>query len=154
MLGKPVFGTPVSVAITLAGLATSSGLTAGRAGALHRHDSGEYDCLIQFMITTGTSPAASQIELWLSTSLDGTNFSGGATGADAALTPAFKANMHLLDVMAVTTSSDVTYRSKVFSIRRSIGFLPPFSLPFVTQNTGANLNATAGNHFVKLTPIR
>jgi len=144
---------PAAVAadtMTLASLASDTNLVAGRESTAVHHTT-EIDSLIQVSIMTGTTPTTGKvIEIWAYASLDGTNFTGSATGADANLTPSEKSLMVLLGQMVVDGTSNKAYTSRVYSMAQAFGgTLPEYTGIYVVQNTGAALNATGGNHFVK-----
>lgn len=141
--------------ITLASLASDTNLVAGREGTVVSHEDAEIDSLVGGKVTTGTTPTASrQIEVWAYASYDGTSYSGSATGSNANLTPDEKTNMRLLTIIPTVNTSDKTYIWGPFSLANAFGgTLPRKTGIFIVHNTGANLNATGGNHEVKRTPV-
>jgi hypothetical protein len=143
----------------LASLATDTNLLAGREStAIANSTDLAVDALVGGKVTTGTSPTVStQIEIWAYGSYDGTTYSGAATGSDANLTPVAntKSLLKLLTIFAVTATSNVTYPWGPFSIAQAFGGTMPVKWGiYVVHNTGANLNATGGNHEVKYIPIK
>lgn len=155
---SPLYGTPTAMTITLTGLATSATLVAGREStALDQKDTlDSIDTLVGGKITTGTTPtAARQIEVWAYGSYDDVEFSGAATGSDAALTPTEKTTMRMLTVIPTSNVSDTTYKFGPFSIAQAFGGTMPVQFGiWVTHNTGVNLNATATNHEIVYTSVK
>lgn len=155
----PVYGTKVTMTITLASLATSATLVAGREStAVDQKDTDDaIDALVGGTITVGTTPTANtQIEVWAYGSYDDTNFSGSATGTDAALTPAAKTLLRLLEVIPnVAATSNVAYKWGPKSIAQAFGGIIPVQWGiWITHNTGVNLNATGGNHEIEYFPVK
>lgn len=153
----PLYGTPAALTMTLASLASDTNLVAGRAStAIDNSSVDAIDCIVGGKVTTGTTPTASrQIEVWAYGSYDGTSYSGGATGSDANLTPQAKSLLTLLTVIPTTSTSDQLYTWGPFSIAAAFGGTMPYEWGiYIVHNTGVNLNATAGNHEVKYTPVK
>lgn len=154
----PLYGTPTAMTITLTGLASSATTVAGREStALDQKDTLDaIDVLVGGKVTTGTTPtAARQIEVWVYGSYDDTEFSGSATGTDAALTPVEKTLLALLQIIPTSNVSDTTYKFGPFSIAQAFGGTMPVQFGiWVTHNTGVNLNATATNHEVVYTSVK
>jgi hypothetical protein len=155
---SPVYGTAQTLTCTLASLATSSTLVAGRQSAVADNAATDHalDAIVQAKITVGSPTANTQIELWAFGTGDGTNYSGGAGASDANLTPTNKTTMRLLEVIPVPNSTaNVTYHSGPHSIQNAFGGTMPRKWGvFVVHNTGAALNATAGNHSIQYTPVQ
>ena len=155
---SPVYGTPTAMTITLASLATSSTLVAGREStAIDQKDSTDaIDVLVGGKVTTGTSPtAARQIEVWLYGSYDDTEFSGSATGSDAALTPVEKSLLQLLTMIPTSNVSDTAYKFGPFSVAQAFGGVIPVQWGvWITHSTGVNLNSTGSNHEVYYTSVK
>jgi hypothetical protein len=138
--------------ITLASLATSTTDVGRQSTAVDNTSVDGLDFIVGGKITTGTSPTVNkQIEIWFTGSYDGTSYSGGAGASDAGFTPVGTKNlMHLGQIINVTATSNVTYTWIVPSLAAVFGGIVPSKWAvFVTQNTGAALNATAGNHEMK-----
>lgn len=143
--------------ITLASLASDTALVAGRAGTgISNVAEDAMDAVLGGFVTTGTTPTASrQIEIWVSGSYDGTTYSGDATGTDANLTPSAKPTMKLAQVIPTDATSNKKYSFCVGSVAALFGgVMPRLWAVYVVQNTGVALNATAGNHEVKHTPVK
>jgi hypothetical protein len=154
----PANQAAVTHTITLASLASDTNLVAGREGtAIDNNGTDDaIDSQVGGKVTTGTSPTASrQIEIWLAGSYDGTTFSGGATGSDANLTPSEKTLLKLLTIIPTVNTSNKTYQWGPFSVAQAFGGTMPRKWSvYVVHNTGVALNATAGNHEVKHTPVK
>jgi len=154
----PSYGTSAALTITLASLASDASLIAGReATAIDNTTDLAIDSIVGGKVTTGTSPTASkQIEVWADGSYDGTTFSAGATGTDANFSPTGeKTQLKLLQIIPTDATSNHTYEWGPFSIAQAFGGTMPKKWGiFIVHNTGVALNATAGNHEVKYTPVK
>lgn len=153
----PANQTVTTHTITLASLASDASLVAGRAGtAIDNTTEDAMDAVLGGFITTGTSPTASrQIEVWVYGSYDGTTYSGDATGTDANLTPSSKMTLKLAQVIPTDATSDKKYSFCAGSVAALFGGVMPRKWGvFVVHNTGVALNATAGNHEIKHTPVK
>jgi hypothetical protein len=156
---RQAYGTASDVTITLASLASDTNLLAGRESAAVVNESTlALDYLVSGKVTTGTSPtAARQIEVWAVGSWDGTlwpDVFDGTESAETITSSDIKASVcRLVAVMATSATSDVTYSFGPVSIASAFGGVcPPKFVLFVAHNTVAALNATAGNHQIRLLP--
>lgn len=153
----PLYGTTTAMTITLTGLASDTSLVAGRQSTVADNGSDDaIDALVGGKVTTGTTPTASrQIEVWLFGIYDDTEYSGGAGGSDAALTPDAKSLLKLLTIIPTTNTSDKTYRWGPFSVAQAFGGVMPEKWGvYIVHNTAVNLNATATNHEVVYTSVK
>jgi hypothetical protein len=157
----PNYGSPVTLTLGLATgpLASDTNLVAGRQSTVADQASDDcIDALVGGKITTGTSPtAARQIEVWAFGTYDGTSYGGGAGATDANLTPqaSQKSQFRLLTVIPTNATSNQLYTWGPFSIAAAFGGTMPAKWGiFVVHNTGVALNATAGNHECKYTPVK
>jgi hypothetical protein len=152
------YATPITLTITLASLASDTNLIAGRAStAVNNSSDGHVDFLVGGKVTTGSSPtAARQIEVWAYGSYDGTTYSAGASGTDAAFSPGVEKNlMRLLQIIPTGSTSNQTYEWGPCSIAQAFGGTTPSRWGvYVVHNTGVGLNTTAGNHEVRATPVK
>lgn len=148
-----------ALTLTLASLATSSTLVTGRASTAVVNTSDLFlDALISGQITVGTTPTANtQIQIWAYAPLkivtSTVTYPDSITGTDAAKTMtsvAIKNRLKLVDVIAVaSTTSNRAFHFGPASLAHVFnGVLPTHWGVFVTHNTGVNLNATAGNHWI------
>ena len=147
--------------ITLTGLATDASLLTGREGTALSNASNKYlDIIFTGRITTGTSPtAAKQIEAHIIGALDDTptypDVFDGTDSAETITSADIKAS--ICRQAGFTTTSNTSDRSYDFAPQGIAclfgGILPVAHVPFVTHNTGQNLNATAANQFLKHTQV-
>lgn len=154
----PVYGTPVAMTLTLASLASDTNLVAGRAStAINQQSTTDaIDALVGGKLTTGTSPTTDRMfEVWLFGCYDGTEFSGGATGTDANLTPDEKTCLMFLTAIPTIATSNKTYHWGPFSVAQAFGGCVPSQWGvYIVHNTGVALNATGGNHEAVFTPVK
>ena len=157
---KLAYGTAVDATITLASLATHAGRLEGREStAIDNTTNLHLDYLISGRITTGTTPTVNtSIEVWAVAAYDNTTFPHVFAGTDTVKTITLaniKNNIcFLVTSITVTATSNTEYFFSGVSLASVFrGVIPPkFSL-FVTQNTGPALNATAGNHQMRIQPV-
>jgi hypothetical protein len=151
------YGTRAALTMTLAALASDTNLVAGRAStAVDNTTELAVDYILGGKITlNATTPtAARQIEVWVYGQYDGTEYSGGATGTDANLTPDDKSVMKLALIIPTVATAAKAYRWNVGSVAALFGGVVPEKWGvYVVQNTGQALHATAGNHEVYATPV-
>ncbi len=139
---KQALNTAAAMTITLSSLANG----AGRAATAIDNTTGLYlDADVRVKVKTnaaGTS-ATGYCDVYLLSSEDGTNYDDTFGGTDAAATPV---NARKLGTM--TTNVNATTYVGVFSVA-SLGItLPAKWSIIVVNNSGAALDATAGNHSV------
>lgn len=156
---KQAYGTASDATITLASLASDTNLLAGRESAeIVNTSTLALDYLVSGKITTGTTPTtARQIEVWAVGSWDGTlwpDVFDGTESAETVTSADIKASVcRLVAVMATSATSNVAYHFGPVSIASAFGGVcPPKFVLFVTHNTAVALNATAGNHQIRLLP--
>jgi|SRR3954467_2971423 len=154
----PNYGTATAITMTLASLASSTTDVGRQSTVVDNSTVDGLDVIVGGKVTVGTTPTVNkQIEIWFFGSYDGTSYSGGAGATDAALTPVgSKFLMHLGQIINVpSTTSNVTFTWIVPSLLAVFGGnIPPKWGVFITHNTVAALNATAGNHEVKYTAYK
>lgn len=156
---KLVYGTPADVTITLASLPTSSTLLVGREStAVDNTSTLALDYLISGKITTGTTPTtAKSIQVWAVASWDGTTWPDVFDGTDSSETLIAEVKnpvCKLVASLATIATSDLTYHFSGVSLAAVFGgTIPPKFVFFVTHDTAVNLNATAGNHQIRLQPV-
>jgi len=148
-----------TVTITLASLASSTSLTSGRESTFIQSSAiNAIDYQIGGIITASSTGATAsrQIEVWSYGSWDGTNYSAGATGSDAAFSPTnTKTLLKLITIIPTVATASQAYNWGPFSIAQVYGgTVPPEWGVAVFHNMGANLSATSGNHSVLYTPIQ
>lgn len=143
-----------SVTITLTSLTNGS----WRQSAAVDNTSNLYiDAHLGGSIQTGTSPTANgTIDIYAYGSYDGTNYTAGASGSDAAYTADGEENLffHLLSIV-VDATSDQDYVFGPVSVASVFGGVLPRAWGIVVENnTGATLNATGTNNEVQFTGIK
>ncbi len=148
-----------ALTITLASLATSSGLTVGRASTSRSNATNKDEIqAIAGQITVGTSAVAGVIEVWaFAQRADATwpdLFTGAYSGTDTGLTVRSRdilfAGARNIVSIAVAAGSNVPYTFAPIDIGQLFGYPPKEWAVFVTHSTGVNLNGTAGNHSIDL----
>jgi hypothetical protein len=157
---KLAYPAASDLTITLASLASDTSLLTGRESATIDNSANLYlDYLISGKITTGTSPTASRsIEVWAVGSWDGTNWPDVMDGSESSetITSAdIKASIcRYIAAMATSATSNVTYHFGPVSLAAAFGgVLPPKIVLFCTHSTAVALNATSGNHQIRLQPV-
>lgn len=158
------YSANTTITISPASTASSSTFVAGRESNEIDNTTNKYvDALVQGKITVGTTPTANTtiaIYVWgadtsLATSpidvLDGTDSAETLTNTGVLFSA-----LRLGALISVTaTTSDVGYSFAPFSVASKFGgVLPKYWGLFVTHNTGANLNATSGNHVFSFNGIK
>lgn len=154
---KIAYVNAAAYTITLASLATSSTLLAGQESTAINNSSLYLDYLVGGKITVGTTPTANtKIEVWNYATNDETptypDVFDGTDSNETATTAEIKRGalklMKVLDV--VSTTSDIAQWMGPVSVAACYGgVLPSHHGLFVVHNTGANLNATGGNHVLR-----
>jgi hypothetical protein len=148
-----------AVTITLAALATSSTLLVGRESAPIDNSVNLYlDYLLAGRITTGTSPTAGSIEVHVVGMVDDTLWPDVFDGTESAetVTNADIKNAVCRPAAAIVTgtTSNQAYDFGPVSVASLFGGTCPRKFAcFVTHSSGVNLNATATNHYLKITPV-
>lgn len=157
---KLAYGTPVDVTITLASLASDTNLLAGQQStAIDNTSTLALDYLVSGRITVGTTPTtARQIEVWCVGRWDATNWPDTFTGSNAARTitsAEIKTTIcRLVASIPTVATSDRSYPFGPVSVAQLFGgVLPQAFVFFVTHNTAATLNATGGNHLIRVQPV-
>lgn len=135
------FSSNTAITITLGSLASSD--TVGRQGTIVDNTSDRYSIIkLWASIKLGTSPASNKgVTLWLIQS-DGTRYTDGAGGSDAAFTVI---NAKCIGTLSKASPSTGDVLSDWFTI---VNPGKQWTVA-VTQNSGANLNATDGNHVIQ-----
>jgi len=157
---KLSYGTASDLTITLASLATDANLLTGRESATIDNTSAlVLDYLVSGKITSGTSPTtAKSIEVCAVGSWDGTNWPDvfdGTESAETITSSDIKASVcKFIASMATDATSNRTYHFGPVSLAAAFGgVLPPKVVLFVTHSTAVALNATAGNHQIRIQPV-
>lgn len=157
---KIEYGTSSALTITLASLASSSTLVAGRESTAIDNTTNKYlDYLLSGKITVGTSPTtAKEIRVYVAALMEDSTWPDvfDGTDSDETITNAQirDSACKLAAVIGTVATSDVSYPFAPVSVSSLFGgSLPKKFVVFVTHNTGVNLNATGGNHAIYVTPV-
>ena len=156
-----------AITITLASLATSATLVAGRESTVIDNTTNLFiDAIVSGQITVGTTPTtAKQIAVYVyaplkvvtSTFTYPIATTTALTAADAAATFEIDQLNQLRFAAAanVIATSDRAYSFAPFSVAALFGGIMPLKWGlYIAHNTGVNLNATAGNHWFHYTGIK
>lgn len=142
-----------TVTITLASLADGS---FRQSASVDNDTDAFFDAQVGGSIQTGTNPVAGEnIQILAYASYDGTNFTAGASGSDAAYTADGEEGLlKLLEVIEVDATSDQDYVWGPISVGQAFGGVLPVKWGIVIKNdSGAALNATGTNNEVQFTGI-
>lgn len=149
----------VDIPITIAGLATSATLVAGRQSTVVTNVTNKFlDALVTGQVTTGTTPTTAKtiaVYVYVPTKVAASAFSYPIAGAaslgetDAAAT--FDAEQRsggliFAQSAQINATSDRAY-SFSFNVASVVGYMPLKWGLFISHDTVAALNATAGNHW-------
>jgi hypothetical protein len=156
-----LWGADTQLTITLASLAASATWVAGQESTAYVVSTldNAVDVLLSGKITTGTTPTAGVIEVWVVAPIDDApewpDVFDGTDSAETWTSADIKKSAGKLAVLIKTdTTSDRTYPFAPRSVAALFGgVLPPQFVVFVTHSTVAVLNATAGNHEITVQPI-
>ncbi len=147
------------IPITLASLGTSASLVAGRQSTIVTNVTNKYlDCLVTGRITTGTTPTVAKtlavyiyVPIKAVTSTFSYPIAGATTLGEADAAATFDAEQRsggliFAGAATVNATTDRVYTFS-FSVANQVGYMPLKWGLFVTHDTVAALNATAGNHY-------
>ena len=152
-----------ALTITLASLASSSGLTVGRCSTSYSNATNKDEILaLAGQITVGTTTTAGVIEVWaFAQRADSTwpdLFTAAYSGTDGGFTIRSRdilfAGARLVGgSMTVAASlTNVPFSFGPQDVGALFGYPPKDVAVFVVHNTGVALNATAGNHAMHILP--
>lgn len=157
---KIEYASSAAYTIGLGSLASDTTLLAGRESTAVSNTANKYmDYLVAGKIRAGTSPTAGNtIEVWAYGSLDDTptypDVLDGTDSAETLTSANVKANMiKLVASITVDSTTDRDYFFGPVSLAALFGAVPKNHGLFVTNGSGAALNATAGNHVLSHTGI-
>lgn len=156
------YAAEAALTISLASIATSATFVAGAESTVVDNTSNKYDDALLFgKIQVGTTPTINtQILLYVFAAPgDSATYPDVMDGTDSVETltsvgvgRGFLKLAAVLDVDSTTSNRD--YPFYVGSVAQLFGgVLPPRWSVFLTHNSGVNLNATGGNHIVKMQGI-
>lgn len=140
------YDTADTVTLTLASLANGSWR---QSTAVVNTTDLFLDALLGGSVQTGTTPTANgTIDIYLYASYDGTNYTGGASGSDAAYTADGEENLFVfVKSIIVDATSDQDYVWGPISVAAAYGGIMPSRWGVVVENnTGSTLNATGSNN--------
>lgn len=107
------------------------------------------DALLMIVVKSGATgvSATGYVDVWVYGSVNaGTDYTEGATGADAAITPTVPPNLRMLGRINVVANA-VTYKGGPWSVAAAFGGVLPEKWGIVIENkSGAALDATEANH--------
>ncbi len=130
-----LYGAATAITISAATLASG----AARESAAVDNTANKYDdALVQLSFTIGSGAPSGQqaVNVYASSSYDGTTWSDNATGTDSAITLRSPTNLRLIGVIPTPTAS-VTYVSELLSVAAAFGgTLPPHWSIIVDNETG------------------
>ena len=137
---------PTDETLTLTSLADA----AARQG--DEHDFGvDFAPMVRIELETivGTAPTAGEpINVYWSSSQDGTNYDGEMGAADAAVSDLNQLKRcHHVGTLTVDDDTSTIRGSWVFALPARYG------LPIIENQSGQALSATAGDHHVRVTPL-
>jgi hypothetical protein len=157
---KIAYGAAFDLTITSASLASDTNLLAGRSSAAIDNTTDKFlDFLIGGKATTGTSPTTGRsIQYWAVASWDGNLWPDVFDGTDKDVTISLaqiknSSVCRLMEELSTTATNNEDYYLSGVSIARLFGSVPPKFQVFQTHNTGVALNATAGNHVIRVQPV-
>ena len=135
---KQIVGTRTSLAFTGSGLSTL-------ASATYVENTTAYDCtvnqpldvIVEVDVATTNTPAGNkQVVVFISESLDGTNYRSGPTSGT---TTTREPNLKLLGVVPLTTAS--TTEISMFSILQALGYVPGKFFIVIKNDLGVALTS-------------
>ncbi len=151
-----------ALTITLASLATSSGLTVGRCSTSYSNATNKDEIqAVAGQIMVGTTTTAGVIEVWaFAQRADSTwpdLFSASYTGTDGGFTIRSRdilfAGARLVSSMTVAASlTNIPFSFGPVDLSSLFGYSPKEWALFVVHSSGVNLNATGGNHAIHVNP--
>lgn len=143
-----------ALTITLASLADN----AWRESTVVDNTTTKYtDFLLGGQIMTGTTPTVNTtVEVYFYALADGTVYTGGASGTDAAYTADGEELLFpVAQIITVDATSDQGYVFGPVSVAAAFGGVAPSKWGVLVKNDSAvALNATGGNHFIKYMGIK
>lgn len=114
------------------------------------------DALVGGSIQVGTTPTADNaIYIYAYASYDGTNYTGGASGSDAAYTADGEEKLlKLLEIIVVDATSDQDYVWGPVSLKEAFGEMPSKWGIVIDNESGATTNATGTNNEVQFIGVK
>lgn len=157
---KLVYSAVAAPAFAVEGLATSASLTGGYESATVDNTVNLYlDYQAKMKVTTGTTPTVDKtIELWVVPCVDGTNWPDVFDGTTSVETATSRDILFGSARLAASVKTDATSNRAYELVAPSVaelfgGFCPQKFVLFLSHDTGAPLNATAGNHALTMAAL-
>lgn len=148
------YAAAATLTITLASLATA---TWRESTAVDNTTNKYTDALLGGKIMTGTTPTVNTtIEVYLYGTYDGTAYTAGASGTDAAYTADGEELLFpVAQIIQVDATSDQQYVFGPISVAAAFGGVLPSKWGVVVKNSSAvALNATGSNHEIKFIGVK
>jgi len=157
---KLAYGASLALTITLASLATDANLLTGRESTGVDNTLNLYpDYLLAGFVTTGTSPTtAKEIRVYVVGLMEDATYPDVFDGTDSAETVGGVGTRDgickIAAIIPTIGTSDLKYSFGPVSVASLFGgVMPKKFVVFITHNTAVNLNSTAGNHAIYITPV-
>jgi hypothetical protein len=157
---KLAYASSADFTLSIAALATSATYLSGYESTAVVNTSNLYlDYIIGGEITVGTTPSTlTSIRVYGYGTIKDSTYFDDFTGTDGSCTLTNAEILAMLPILAelpvVATTSNVAYPVTPRSLAAVFGGIVPKSFGlYVAHNTGVNLNATGGNHFLSYTGV-
>ena len=157
---KLAYGASSALTITLASLATDANLLTGRESDGVDNTVNLYpDYLLSGFVTTGTTPTTlKEIRVYVVGLMEDATYPDVFDGTDSAETISGVGTRDGIGKVAtviptIATSNLAYYFGPVSVASLFGGVMPKKFVVFITHNTAVNLNSTAGNHAIYITPV-
>lgn len=142
---SPTIGAYSAATITLSSLANNA---ARESTAIDLSGSQPHDVMVAGSLRTASgslSVTTPYAIIYAYAKIDGTNYTGGATGSNAAYTVPTEMQMHIVDIIRFH-AADTQVNFGPISLARIFGGQIPPEVGFVVQNlSGLGLHASSGN---------
>jgi hypothetical protein len=149
---KPLYGSTTAITITAASLGNGS---YQQSASIDNTSALMWGAFLLWKIKTGAAgvSATGSASLYFY-GYDGTNFSSGASGSNASFTPILQSNLVLLDTIYVSANAQ-TPDPRIIDVTSVPGLLMQYQKwgIILFNNTGAALDATAGNFLFNYQPL-
>lgn len=141
---KGQFGTTTALTITLTSLANAA---ARESTAIDNTTNLFLDAMlyVSVKLTAGTPAAGAGVDVYAYASVDETNYTDNATGADAALTMRSTPNLILLGRIMTSAAGALTWKQMFVSIAGAFGGILPPKWGIVIDNQSGFALDSSGN---------
>ena len=153
------YASSSALTISPQGVATSATLVACVESTAVDNSSNKYDdYILAGKWTSGTTPTAGQVVLYVIALAEDSTYPDvmdGTASAETWLSQEVRNGAaEVARAISVDTTSDRTYWFGAVSVKKLFGgVMPKKWVAFVTHNTVAAANSTAGNHALWITPV-